>query len=276
MAELLWLNNETADCISVTDRGLNLADGVFETLRVEAHHVCHGSFHHARLLLGLKVLQFPDPEGVLARATAMVRTILASPDVGSEGSLRITVTRGNGPRGYLPRGAGDPNIIGRWVDGLPGSMPPAQVGIGTTRWPTQPTFAGLKLLARQEQVMAAIEADRRHLDDIVMLDQYGDCCSTSSGNLFIRQGRRLLTPCLNHAGIAGTRRRVIIDGLAEAMGYTVQEARISTDMLYRANEVFYCNSLVGIRSIGRIEDRTVSSTQAADELRPGLHEKRAE
>jgi 4-amino-4-deoxychorismate lyase len=75
------------------------------------------------------------------------------------GVARLTVTRGSGPRGYAPP---EPpqlrSILARLSAARGRRTSELRCGVATTRWATQPQLAGLKLLARTEQVLAAGEA----------------------------------------------------------------------------------------------------------------------
>ncbi|MCP5186542.1 MAG: aminotransferase class IV [Pseudomonadales bacterium] len=66
----------------------------------------------------------------------------------------------------------------------------------------------------------------------------------------------LLTPPLDACGIAGTRRRLILQQLAPACGLEVRETRLTTRQLEQCDEAFYSNSLVGLRPVGRFGERS--------------------
>ncbi|MBE7213377.1 MAG: aminotransferase class IV, partial [Gluconacetobacter diazotrophicus] len=97
----IWLNGRLLPAaeaaIPPDDRGLLLADGLFETIRLSGGGPAHPLAHLARLRAGAAVLgipvPFPDP--VLLDALASTAWSNALPD----GSLRLTLTRGPGPRG---------------------------------------------------------------------------------------------------------------------------------------------------------------------------------
>ncbi|HYC68073.1 aminotransferase class IV, partial [Brevundimonas sp.] len=98
---VVWLNgalvDEGAARIAPTDRGLLLGDGVFETLRVEAGAPCRLERHLARLRAGAALLDLAVPldDGAIAAAMA---ALLEAHGLAAA-SLRLTLTRGSGPRG---------------------------------------------------------------------------------------------------------------------------------------------------------------------------------
>lgn len=255
---LIWLDGVHTSALPLPDRGLEFGDGLFETLLVRAAQPLFAKLHLQRLQRGCQALAFPSCE-------VAVRDQLdrAAADLGARGwqwaALRITLTRGAGQRGYAPPENPTPRIIisaTKLVD-FPGAMAtPAIVGLAEMRWPTQPALCGLKHLNRLEQVMAARESRQAGFDEAVMLDQQGRVVSVIAGNLFYVLDAHLLTAPLDDCGIAGTRRDLIMRRWAPALGLAVREESVTTSRLEQADEVFYSNSLVGIRPIGRFGQRS--------------------
>ena len=54
-----WIDGIPADAVPVDDRGLNYADGVFETLLCRQGKILGAQLHEARLARGLSRLAFP-------------------------------------------------------------------------------------------------------------------------------------------------------------------------------------------------------------------------
>ena len=66
--------------------------------------------------------------------------------------------------------------------------PGVRCGKADTHWADQPQLAGLKLLARTEQVLAARQAAMAGWDDAIMLAVRGQVISSSRGNIFVVTG----------------------------------------------------------------------------------------
>jgi 4-amino-4-deoxychorismate lyase len=132
---------------------------------------------------------------------------------------------------------------------------PAVLGLASMRWPAQPALAGIKHLNRLEQVLAAREYRDAGADEAVMLDQEGAVVSVVAGNLFLFLDGQLLTAPVATSGIAGTRRDLIIRRWAPALGLAVQERTLTLAELERAQEAFYCNSLLGLRPVASFGTR---------------------
>ena len=251
------IDGEPAVALPLPDRGLEFGDGLFETLILKEGRPLFPELHLQRLRAGLRALHFPD---CLAAAATQLQSVAdeTSRSAPAWSVLRLTVTRGSGRRGYAPPARPRPRII---ISVTPlerdatAALAPARLRVASVRWPFQPLLAGIKHLNRLEQVLAAREAQQSGVDEAVMLDQDGRVISVTAGNLFIVRDGTLYTPVLDRCGIAGTRRRLILERWAPALGLPVGEARIGLDELDSAEEVFYCNSVVGPRPVACLGDR---------------------
>jgi len=236
--------------LPLPDRGFDFGDGLFETLLVVNRTPLFLELHLQRMQTGLAVLGFPD---CLSKVRAQISLALESPGFPEEAALRVTVTRGSGPRGYLPPPQVQPRIViastAREARQYNKLLSPARLALAKIRWGCQPELAGIKHLNRLEQVLAASECRTANSDEVVMLDQDGDVISVSAANLFLVDGDRLLTPELSHCGVSGTRRRLILKELAPALGLQAREAKVTVAQLEAATEVFYSNALVGVRPV---------------------------
>src|SRR5210317_1835551 len=95
-----WINGEEATTIPVDDRGLNYADGAFETFLCRDGRIMCRPLHEERLSKALSALQFDEPQTEAQRAVQEAERCLLK--VSHVGTARLTVTRGSGPRGYAP------------------------------------------------------------------------------------------------------------------------------------------------------------------------------
>jgi 4-amino-4-deoxychorismate lyase len=251
---VIWVDGELSSQLPLPDRGLYFGDGLFETLLYWQGKCLFVDLHWQRLQRGLDLLDFPDCLPSIRHQLERVEEACRREGPGRR-ALRITVTRGTGPRGYAPPAEPQPRIV---ISAAPPEAEtlemaaPASLCLAGIRWSRQPQLAGLKHLNRLEQVLAAAEAARAGCDEALMLDQSEGVLSVAAGNLFLVSGGQLLTPCLDQCGIAGTRRRLILERWAPAIGLQVVEQRLDLARLQRAEEVFYSNSLQGLRPVGRL------------------------
>ena len=271
MADLFWVDGRLGGLVPPDDRGLALADGVFETLKVIDGELACRRLHQERLALGLRVLQFPSGAATAKVALdAAIDCVLAC-QPRATGTLRLTVTRGSGPRGYGIPPDVVPRSIVRFSPGTVTASSRARLTVGDLVWSEQPSYHGCKLLTRTEQVLALANARAAGFDEVIMPDREGNWLSTGSGNLFIRRGNALVTPPIGPAGIAGTRRRAIVEKWAEHLGYQMLVEPISPTDALAADEAFFCNAVIGIRGIDTIDGKVFSEHVAADRLAAVIH-----
>jgi 4-amino-4-deoxychorismate lyase len=243
-----WLDGRPCESIPLPDRGLDYGDGLFETLLYAQGRLFYLDRHLSRLTKGLASLGFPECSERAGAELKQVCDQLATRQI-STAALRLTITRGAGSRGYAPP---DPALPRSIISATPLDTDwrqphrPANLGTASLRLGAQPQLAGLKHLNRLEQVLAARERIAGGHDEMLMLDGDDNIVSVISGNLFIVADGSLLTPGLQTRGVLGTRRALVLDTWAAELGIPAAEQTITRDMLQRADEVFYCNALVGL------------------------------
>ena len=245
----IWVDGESVSALPLPDRGLDFGDGLFETLLLRQGRALFLDLHWQRLQAGLEALGFPDCQALASRQLQQASAALAELPWAA---LRLTVTRGTGSRGYAPTEPVSPRIV---ISAAPlvqdrSALPEAAtLEWAVIRWSSQPLLAGIKHLNRLEQVMAAREAQANGCDEVVVLDQEGNVCSVSAGNLFAVVAGVLMTPALETCGIAGTRRRLIVERLAPALGIDVEQVHLLPQQVLQADELFYCNSVRGLQPV---------------------------
>ncbi|MFA7592985.1 MAG: aminodeoxychorismate lyase [Thiohalobacteraceae bacterium] len=245
------INGAPGDSIAITDRGLQFGDGVFETLAVRAGRCEFWDRHLQRLMMGCAALHLPAPpmDLLAEEADRLVRDV-------RQGVLKIIVTRGSGGRGYRPPQAVVPTRIltlSEWPD-YPADWQAAGVAVRlcAQRLGSQPALAGIKHLNRLEQVLARLEWDDADIAEGLLCDPQGRVIEGVSTNLFSVQAGRLRTPSLEHCGVAGIMRAVVME-IARDAGIVCEVAPIDADTLYAADEIFLTNSLIGIWPVRRLE-----------------------
>jgi len=263
----IWLDGERASSLPLPDRGFSFGDGLFETLLVKHGAPLFVDYHLERMRCGLDMLGIPCQADLPGQIRAIASSLPGR--VSPWASLRVTVSRGEGPRGYRPpqdcttRVVIEASALEHDADHM---QAPATVDVAALRLSHQPLLAGLKHLNRLEQVLAAQEAARNQVDELLMLDTQQALVSVVAGNLFLRRDGQLFTPPIKTCGVAGTRRRLIVENWAGACGLPVNEKNLSLDDIDHADELFYSNSLVTVRAIGRVQARTFSDHSAAEAL----------
>jgi branched-chain amino acid aminotransferase len=241
----------TSARIDPGDRGLLLADGLFETLRVYGGRAFQLEAHLARLAAGATTLDLPlPPADDIAKAVAET---LAANDL-REGSLRITLTRGPGLRGLLPPAHPSPTLL---IVGHPlGEAPPAAMTahISTIRRNEHSPLSRLKSLAYLDNVLALREAAAARCDEAVMLNTAGRLAGGSRSNLFLVLSGGLVTPPPSEGVLAGIARATLL-ALAREADIEARESALQLSDVEAASEALICNSLLEIRPLLRLGAR---------------------
>ncbi len=164
--------------LSVFDRGFQLGDGIFETLRARGGHPTELAQHLARLHRSAAGLELPLPDDVDTRLATGIAELLAAEDLAGpddDASIRITVSRGPfRARGVLPpdEGAAATLVIQAWpVIAAPASHLERGLHLVASRVRRDPQnpLAALKTTSRAEYVFARLEARRAGADDALFL-----------------------------------------------------------------------------------------------------------
>lgn len=232
------------------DRGLLLGDGLFETLLARDGRPQRWRAHLDRLAAGCAVLGLPAPdEGQLAAAS---RAALATVPRG-EAVLRLTWTAGGGGRGLDRPEPCRPRLLASAAPyRRPGSA--ARLVTASVRRNEGSPASRLKTLSALDVVLARREARAAGADEALLLNNRGELACAAAGNLFWREGGRLLTPALDCGVLAGiTRARVM--AVATGLGLEAAEVRAGPEALDRADGVWISNSLIGLRPVGALDGR---------------------
>jgi branched-chain amino acid aminotransferase len=257
--------------LSAFDRGFQLGDGVFETLRARAGRPTELAEHVARLGRSAAGLAIPLPDDIEQQLVEAIASLLAAEALdGPEGdaSIRITVSRGAFyGRGLLPPDEHPaPTVV---VQAWAVSLVPAGhledglhlVASSVRRDPENP-LVGLKTTSRADYVYARVEARNVGADDAVFLTTDGFLSEATSANLFLVRGDELATPSLACAILPGTTRDWILRW-AEGVGLRTNEAWLTTRDLAEADEAFLSSSVAGILPVTRFAGEAIGEGRPA-------------
>ena len=271
----VWLDGELLPAdgrhLSAFDRGFQLGDGVFETLRARGGRPTELDEHLARLRRSASGLDIELGAGTEARIADGIAALvnaegLAGPD--GDASIRITVSRGAiAARGLLPLERVQPTIV---IQAWPVPPPPEDhlrrglqlVASSVRRDPANP-LASLKTTSRADYVFARVEARRAGADDALFLTADGHLSEATSANVFlVRSGGashpELATPALGCAILPGTTRTWLL-GWAARAGLNPVEGWLTPDDLAAAEEAFLCSSVAGVLPVTRYDGNPIGS-----------------
>ncbi len=247
---MLWLNDRLRTPeearIDPADRGLLLGDGLFETMAVVGGTIRRLDRHMDRLRDGCALLDLPRP----ARAEEAIAAVLAANGL-TDGVLRLTWTRGPGPRGVLPPANATPTLLVTGVAGHPPRTPVTLTTATVTRRNERSPTSRVKCLSYLDNVLARQEAAAKGADDAVLLNTQGRVAETTIANLFLRLDGTWVTPPVADGCLPGVMRASLLEGgLAE-------ERSLAPDDLIAADAACVTNA-TGIRAVLSIDGRPLS------------------
>lgn len=236
-------HDESDARIAVTDRGLLLGDGVFDTMLaiddIPQDAVAHAgrlTRHAAAIGIDLDIASFPERARELLQRNGFTS---------GRHAVRTTVTRGPGPRGIAIAPDIAPTVIMRATPAAPPSGPARLIIAQTVRRNEGSPLSRIKSLGYGDNIAAWREAAAAGADDAIMLNNAGNVTCATASNIFIKVGGVWLTPPLQDG---------VMDGITRARllgSHFAREEAITASMARQADGLLLTNSVTGIRE-GRL------------------------
>jgi len=255
------------DHLSVFDRGFQLGDGIFETLRARGGHVTELAEHTARLRRSAAGLDIRLPDDITDQLATGIADLLAAEGLDGptgDASVRITISRGSfRARGLLPQDERVAATIA--IQAWPVVPAPADhlarglhlVSSAVRRDPANPIVT-LKTTSRADYVYARLEARREGADDALFLTIDGHLSEATTSNIFLVRhapadgAPELATPSLDCAILPGTTRSWLLAWGAR-VGLRPVEGHLTPADLATAEEAFLSSSVAGILPVTRFD-----------------------
>jgi aminodeoxychorismate lyase len=245
--------------VSVLDRGFLYGDGLFETIRVSRGHLLEWPAHMKRLQAGADFLRIriPLPPSELLGAS---QELILQNSV-SEALLRITISRGIGPRGYSPKDAKDSTltITVHPAQTFARTPPGWKLHVASVRLPANEALAFYKTCNKLPQILAKAEAESAGADEAVLCNTDGFVIEGASSNLFWTAAEQVFTSPLASGVLAGVTRAIVIDEV-ERMGIKVTEKNNTLETLMSADGIFLSLSSLILAEAVSINGRNVSKS----------------
>lgn len=238
--------------ISLADRGLLLADGLFETMNVSQGKIHLFDLHWKRMVNGLKKLYIPVPflkDQLLKEIYLLINTQNSQQ---TRLSVRLTITRGESCRGIGFSSELKPNYfitMASW-------SPPKQnidIVITSTQRNENSPITQIKSLNYLDNALARHEANQRGFDDAIFLNSKGFLTESTIANLFVVKNNIICTPPISDGLLPGITREVILKN-ALKKNIPIKECSISLSDLKHGSEVFLTSTLIGVQRVISIEN----------------------
>lgn len=232
--------------ISVKDRGFRFGDGVFETIAFYNGKLYRWDLHKKRLDDGLASIKIVFNSDRLEND--ILRTIQKNGL--TTGLARLTITRGEGSRGYLPTEKATPNLV---IEAMP--RPPMErehANLCVSKYkkiPLECLPVNYKITQGLSSTLAKMEAHEKGFFDALMLNVDNYISECSAGNIFWVKGKEIYTPRYDCDILEGVMRQIVLD----KSPYSVIHGRFKLKELKRADEVFITNVAWKVLAVNEIE-----------------------
>jgi branched-chain amino acid aminotransferase len=258
--------------VSVFDRSFLYGDGLFETMLVRGGKPFRWWQHMERLRKGGDFLGIKIP---FACKTLEQRAAeLIEQNQMTDALLRLTVSRGVGPRGYSPKGADKPVVVMTMhpLTGAPASGPALwKLVTASFRLPAGEKLAHFKTANKLAQVLARAEAEAASADEALLCNTAGFVVEGASSNLFWVEGDTVCTPPLASGILAGVTRAVTVE-LCSQLGLPFAERQNTPAGLLSAAGVFLTLSSLGLVEAVELDQTALQRSPLVAKLRLAYNE----
>ena len=249
--------------LPLDDRGLQLADGLFETVLIRSGQPCLLDEHLARWCEASKLLGLdppPDHDQLMPLIQEAVHRALPDQECGA---LRLNWSRGSSPqRGIAPPLPGRHRFWLTLQPWIPSFNPISAIISRLERRNCDSVLSRCKTFAYGQAVQARREASQQGCDDALLLNTRGELCCSTTANLLLKPGGEgadapWLTPPLRSGCLPGVMRaRALQLGLAV-------EAELG-ESPGPDNQLLLINSL-SCRGVLSLDDQPLSTQATAGE-----------
>lgn len=277
-SHLIFFNNQLIQSdytlYQANDRGINLGDGVFETILSYNNKLPFFQYHWQRLHNALDLLKINLSDNYSKEYIhSVIIDLLAKNQSQSKArGIKIIITRGGGPRSVEPlvNYAYTPNVLINSFDvdcNTLESLNTKKLTLSAIKVNQSSPLSNIKSLNYLDRVIAKQQALDNKYDDAVLINFENNICSATTSNIFfILQDNTVITPPLSDGVLPGITRDFVINTLANKK-YSVRQCSINIEQLITMSNLkaaFITNAIQGITEISQIGSNYFESHQITE------------
>ncbi len=247
---------------SIANRSFKYGDGFFESGRIINGKVPLFDRHYNRIVKTSQLLKMQLPSWVSAPTMkAKIQELIQLNNINEGGRLRITLFRNNA--GFYAPVTNEIELVIE-ADALSDAeFKLSQKGLtvdlySDLRKPLN-FLSNLKTNNCLIYIMAAIFAQEKNLDNVILLNDNHNVAEAMNANVFIVSNGVIYTPPLKEACLDGVMRNYVIE-CATKLGIKVYENDMKPNDLIRADEVFITNASSGIQWVSAYKTKRYFNT----------------
>lgn len=250
----------------VLNRSFRYGDGIFETIKISFGALVHEALHLSRILEGMSVLQLQlDFMVANEQFLSNIYNKLVAEGAGPSGTLRIYVFRGGGGR-YLPE-ANTAEIYAQFTasESTLFQLPNEGLKLGTYKDISlhYSKTSKLKTCNAIPYTLAALFAQSKGFDEVLLLDREGFVAECISSNLILWRKGELRTPSLYQGGVEGVMMRRI-ESLSKDMNIDMHRSYLTLKDVEEADAIFLSNAINGIKWVSQFNSNTYGPGNGQD------------
>lgn len=258
--------DEKETSITFRSRAFRYADGLFETIRIINGKPVFISNHIHRIKKGLESFKITLPEILLdeEKLINIIKELAQKNAIEKGGVCRLIVWRDSEGR-YMPENDNSSYLIE--ISPYPNNLfvlskSGKSIEIYQEMRKQNNFLSQFKTLNSQLNVMAAVDARNKGLDDNLISNEEGMIIESTNSNVFIVSNGTIYTPPLSDGCVGGTMRMNIINAALE-LKLSVYESSLNQQHFLMANEILLSNAIVGIDWVNAFKHKRYYSTVAS-------------
>lgn len=257
----IFINNRICSSdeptIHASDRGFLLGGGIFETLKVVNGSPLSFERHYNRLKRSAEKLGIPlqySSNEILDICKELLRL---NNTQSLTASIRITLTRGQAPRGIAIPKECNPTLLVTTAAYVQDHDIFPKLFVTNIKRNELSLLSQLKILNYLEPILTKKIAIDNGFDDGIMLNTKGAITESSVANLFFVKNGIIKTPRIEDGVFPGIVREVVIE-CCKASNLPFLETEIMPEEALTADEVFQTNSLIELQAVSSINNHLLN------------------
>ena len=250
------------------DRGLLLADGLFETIRYRNNSLEFFELHYLRMKESADILSIPFKFTSEWLHQQCLNLLAANRLLNKIVAVRITLSRRSTDRSISITSELQPSLLITTDPYIPKTKN-VRLCITDVIRNEFSMITRMKTLQFIEPILARKYARARGFDDGIMRNTKGAITEASTASIFFIKGEGIITPPTSDGMMPGVIRHVVLD-LCERLGIEYHEQSIYPTELAATEGAFMTNSLIGIQGIHSINEKVYTPTDLQEHLNHGL------
>ena len=248
--------------VPLNDRGFLLGDGLFETMRVIGGRPFRFAQHLERMTRGADFLKIKLP--FAPRELQKFAGQLVEQNNLPEAILCVTVTRGQGERGYNFNGECKPTLA-MTLHPAPQEVSEWSLVTSSFRIPAADPLSSFKTTSKILHVMARAEAKEKGADEALLVNTNGEVAETAGGNLFWVFDDKICTVPTGRGVLPGITRAVVLE-ICQTLGLQTNKRVIKPEALRNSGGIFVTQSALGIVPVATFDGAPVRPSPLVDQI----------